>query len=150
MSLGVPEGVAQHAELLAEFELPNSPTVLAVTIGELGYQSSLSCHIDYKPQTNHSAPFNELPVECGSSSDTLRVLPTETSISLRVFLDATFIEAFFQRGRVAITEVVALTDATQIAITASADAKLRSAVVYPIKSIWVSPEEVRNAPRVYK
>jgi sucrose-6-phosphate hydrolase SacC (GH32 family) len=52
----------------------------------------------------------EVPVSCSGRhttrtplKDTLRILSTETSVELRVFYDATFAEAFFQQGRVAMT-----------------------------------------------
>jgi hypothetical protein len=65
--------------------------------------SHLQCSIEYTPATNASAAYYEVPVTCGGTTDTLRLLPSEKSVELRVFSDHSFIEAFFQRGRVAMT-----------------------------------------------
>jgi len=88
-------------------------------------------------------------VGCGGVRDTLRLLGSETVVSLRIFSDATFVEAYFQNGRVAITEVAALHEASSIALTSSATTKVRSAVAYPMESIWTTPQAVREQPRVY-
>jgi sucrose-6-phosphate hydrolase SacC (GH32 family) len=150
-TIQVPSGALRQAEVIVSFAIPTQKTTLALTFGDFGYQTALSCTVDFTPNHNSSFAYYEVPVACGPSKDTLRILTTETSISIRAFLDATFAEVFFQNGRVAITEVVALTDASMLALTtSSASATAQSIAVYLMASIWVSPEEVRNAPRVYK
>ena len=42
-------------------------------------------------------------VACGETVDSLQLLARETSLELRVFADWTFVEAYFQGGRVAMT-----------------------------------------------
>ena len=72
-------------------------------------------------------------------------------VRLRLFLDATFLEAYFDNGRVAITADVALAQGEpKIALTSTAPSlTIASATVYALKSIWTSPEAVRRAPRIY-
>jgi sucrose-6-phosphate hydrolase SacC (GH32 family) len=116
-----------------------------------GCGPKLTCTVEYAPPTNASAPYYELAVACGGSKDTLRLTLKEKELRLRAYLDVTFAEVFFQDGRVAITEVVALGDAAQVALESDgADATVKSATVYPMKGIWTTPDAVRKAPRVYK
>ena len=68
---------------------------------------------------------------------------------LRIFMDWTFIEAYFQRGRAAITRSAALDENTTVALSSDANVTVTSARVYPMASIWASEAEVRAAPRVY-
>ena len=130
--------------------------------GCVGNTSYLKCSIDYTPfPTNGSAAaaaaaaFYEVPVSCGSSTDMLRLLPSEKSVELRVFSDHSFIEAFFQRGRVAMTVPTVpmsrskyLSDTADMGVTASADI-VADVTMFPMDSIWTSPEEVRAAKRVF-
>lgn len=110
--------------------------------------SSLACNVHFTPSTNVSSPFNEVGVSCGKTQDTLRLLPTERTVEIRAFLDHTFVEVFFQSGRTAMTAVVALDDEADVALQTTGPVKA-SATAYPIRSIWTTPENVRNAPRVY-
>ena len=83
-------GVAQHSELVVSFELPDHPATFGVTLGELG--EATACEINYTPPKNASAPLYEVGVGCGGVRDTLRLLGSETVVSLRIFSDATFVE----------------------------------------------------------
>ena len=115
-----------------------------------GGGGALTCSVAFAPSTNSSAAYYEVPVTCGKYEDTLRLLRGETALELRLFTDWTFTEAFFQQGRVAFT-VNAATDAdADVSFASDADATVASAVVYPMRGIWTTPDAVRNAPRVYK
>jgi hypothetical protein len=83
--------------------------------------------------------------------DTLQLLPTDTDISIRVFVDRKLIEAYWMDGRVAMThshhrptagtpqaEVYSTTDGVQMV----------SAKAYAMESIWVSTDEVLATPRM--
>merc|ERR1711972_1061848 len=109
----------------------------------------IACTVEYTPPTNMSAPFYEVPVSCGPVKDSLRLLPTEKTLEIRVFSDWTFIEAYFQKGRVAMTAVNSFKSATGFSLSSSAAVTVESATVYPMKGIWTTPDQVRNAPRVY-
>jgi len=120
---------------------PSAPT---------GCGPKLTCTVDYAPPTNASAGFYELQVACGGSKDVLRLTPTETELRVRAYLDVTFAEVYFQQGRVAITEVVQLADDSGVSIESEgADATVKSATIFPMNSIWTTPEAVRKAARVY-
>lgn len=112
--------------------------------------SGVSCVVDYKPQTNTSAQFNTVSVTCGGTTDTVNLLPDEKTFEIRVFADSTFIEAYFQQGRAAMTVPVAMSNTTGLGLTASTQVQVESVTAYPMKAIWVDANTVRNAPRVYK
>jgi sucrose-6-phosphate hydrolase SacC (GH32 family) len=114
-----------------------------------GSPSTIACTVDYTPPSNASAPYYEVPVSCGDAKDTLRLLPSEKTLEIRVYSDWTFVEGYFQKGRAAITRTAALNDAMDIALASTAPVTVESANAYPIKGIWTSPHEVRKAPRVY-
>ena len=59
------------------------------------------------------------------------------------------VQAYFQQGRVGMTYVGGLDDDSKIALVSNADVTAATAVVYPMRSIWVTPDAVRKAPRVY-
>eukprot|EP01047_Picozoa_sp_COSAG01_P067786 COSAG01_NODE_9643_length_2381_cov_140.677914_2_plen_202_part_00 len=118
----------------------------------------LQCAIDYTPASNASTAFCEVPVSCGGTTDMLRLLPSETTVELRVFADHLLIEAFFQRGRVAMTAPIISPDdmAHHEYLSDSADIGIISTVnittnvtLFPMAGIWVSEEEVKNAKRVF-
>ena len=113
---------------------------------------ALSCLFHWNPPTNKSAPYYEVPVSCGKLQDSLRVLTSASTVRLRLFLDATFIEAYFENGRVAMTLDAALSSgAPKLALTSTVPSmQVESAAVYSMRSIWTTPEAVRNAPRVYQ
>lgn len=79
----------------------------------------------------------------------LRLMPADTVVEVRVFVDTTFIEVYFAGGRVALTHT--FTGAAQqagMALWSTQGGATAAAVdVWPVGSIWVSPEEVLRAPR---
>jgi hypothetical protein len=124
--------------------------------------SYLQCSIEFTPQSNASAAFYEVPVTCGGTTDTLRLLSSEKTVDLQVFADHSFLEAFFQRGRVAMTVPVILpddmarhqylndmTDMGLISTLAEGDAIVANVSIYPMTGVWANHEEVRDAARVY-
>jgi len=113
--------------------------------------STIQCTVEYTPPLADLGgnTYYEVPVQCGSTKDTLRLLPSEKEVELRIFTDWTFMEAYFQKGRIAMTVVSAINDNTGISVTSTADVTASAVTAYPIKSIWVSADDVRNAPRVY-
>lgn len=111
--------------------------------------SSLSCTLDYAPPTNASATYYEVPVKCGGTADSLRLVKGERQVEIRVFSDVTFVEAYFQAGRVAMTITNNMGASTDMALTSTV-ATTADVSVYPMKGIWTTPEAVRKAPRVYK
>ena len=133
--------------------------------GCIANTSYLLCSVDYTPPANASAPYHEVPVSCGGTTDMLRLLQGEDTLELRMYSDWNFVEVFFQRGRVAMTvmsvtdqllkpgESPGLGDTADIALVATghagSDVTATSLHVYPMNGIWTTPDEVRQAPRVF-
>merc|ERR1712048_416822 len=114
-----------------------------------GSTGTVACTVEYAPPSDESAAFYEVPVSCGGTKDTLRLTPSEKTLELRIFADWTFLEAYFQKGRVAMTVTEALKDDTEASLTTTAPVTVQEVIAYPMKSIWVSPDVVRDAARVY-
>lgn len=122
---------AKHSEVIASFH----PTTSVVGLNISG---CATCQIDGGN------------VSCADHTATLRLLPSETTLDLRVFTDATFLEAYFQNGRVAMTVKCDSAVAGDIAVFSTGNsARLASLAAYPLKSIWVGSDAVRAAPRLY-
>jgi len=105
--------------------------------------------VDYVPPAS-GANVTEVKVGAvGGKTDTLKLLASDETIEMRLFVDNTFTEVFWMGGRVAMTTT---TPASQQAdVTVSSDktgTTLASAKAWQVGSIWVSPEEVLNTPRL--
>lgn len=104
------------------------------------------------PDANSNSSWYEVQVgvRFGSSQieDTLRLLPDETTVTIRLFVDHTLSEVFFQHGRVVMTHAIAATDDSDLAIHIRGAAGSASWKVWQMKSIWVSPETVLETPRM--
>eukprot|EP00041_Stephanoeca_diplocostata_P021593 m.504556 g.504556 ORF g.504556 m.504556 type:complete len:649 (+) comp21862_c0_seq7:117-2063(+) len=114
-----------------------------------GGSGTTVCSINYVPPPSADTPTYNVSVACGELKDTVTMVTGEKTFEIRLFADNTFIEAYFQQGRVAMVVPAGLPDATEVTVSASATVNLASAVGYPMNSIWVSPDDVRKAPRVY-
>ena len=121
------------------------------TLKNCGNTDTTSCEIHYVPPSSSSSvnEYYNVSVSCGSFDDTLRLLPEETDLELRIYSDATFLEAYFQQGRIAITAVATMDTSSDVTMYADSDVSVSSATAYSLRSIWVSEDEVRNAARVY-
>merc|ERR1712086_1043336 len=134
------------SEIVATFAVPGAAGTFGIVIGE--GKSSISCTVQFSPPTNASA-FFEVPVSCGGTKDKLRLTVNEHAIEIRAFMDWTFTEVYFQKGRVAMTVVNSLDGGTGLSLTATTDMTAVSVFAYPIEGIWTTPDAVRKAPRVY-
>ena len=123
----------------------------AGSVAGCGDEDSLSCTIEFSPPADASKAY-DVPVTCGGYKDTLTLVPGEVSVELRIFLDWTMVEVYFQQGRVAMTAALAMDDSTAVALT-SADPPAALATadveVYPMKSIWTTADAVRKQKRVF-
>ena len=72
-------------------------------------------------------------VGCGGVNDTVPLLPSETTFEIRVYSDATFLEAYFQQGRAAMTVVAGLNGATTLSVGSSVASVGVKATAWPIK-----------------
>ena len=159
--LGLKAGVAKQSEVVVTFTLPATAATLGVTIGAVnassgsGDDAPLACTIEFSPPADASKAY-DVPVTCGGYlggyKDTLTLVPGEVSVELRIFLDWTMVEVYFQQGRVAMTAALAMDDSTAVALT-SADPPAALATadveVYPMKSIWTTADAVRKQKRVF-
>ena len=66
-----------------------------------------------------------------------------------MYTDWTLVEAYFQQGRTAITQKVHVAEDAPISLNTTAPLTV-DAAAYPMASIWVTPDAVRKAKRVYK
>ena len=141
---------------VVEDDVTTSRLVEEAAIEAAPNTKALSCLLSYSPPADYTRQsekaYYEVPVQCGPYKDTLRILNSATTVTMRLYLDATFVEAYFESGRVAITTPVDVISGgkSRIALTSTlSSTQVSSVEVYKMKSIWVSPEEVRKAPRVY-
>ena len=124
---------SRHSEIVASFKLQSE---VSLEVGECA-----TCTLKLADGTVNA--------QCGSFKDSYPIVPDrESSLDVQIFADATFLEVFLQGGRVAMTvkcgNGVLADDAP---LTVSGD--VTSLDVYSLRSIWVTPDDVRDAPRVY-
>ena len=89
----------------------------------------------------------------------LRIATFEKTVSIRTFVDSSFVESYFNNGRVAMTtscwqptkDPFASCDlkvAEAFVFASGAPVRLLSAKVWSVGSVWVSAETVRATPRI--
>jgi len=169
VDLKVGAGVAKQGELLVSFALPKAAATFGIIIGTVADATkSIKCVVKYAPPSTAAVAAGKgygVDVGCAAANakegegafQTLVLMPSETDLELRVFSDWTMIEAFFQRGRVAVTVASAggntpMDDTTGLALTAEppgVPVTATAATVYPLKPIWTTPDAVRKQKRVY-
>lgn len=136
--------VARQSDMVFSFDITDKKAATFTAV-----VGSVTCTIQYTPpSTEVAGQYFENPVACGRAKDSLRLLPSETSIELRVVADWTFLEVYFQKGRVAMTQTCTLAADTTVSLTATIDTTAAT-VGYPMRAIWTTPDAVRSAPRVY-
>ena len=89
----------------------------------------------------------------GGKTDTLLIAPTDTNLTIRVYVDHGLAEGFWQGGRVAMTRIAtpAYTGASEgFAVHAVDAVALVRAEAWRVGDIWVSAEEVLRTPRPKK
>ena len=127
-------------------------SILGVTTAYIEFTGSLYARVgiyDGSPKLPSPAtpPLNgSAPIRV----DTLRLLPSDKSITLRAFTDLGVLEVYWMDGRVAITSPfdVKAGGGNGVQIFTSVDQQLVDAKAWEMGSIWVSREEVLATPRV--
>ena len=83
---------------------------------------------------------------------TLRMSPSDTTLSVRVYVDNTVAECFFQGGRTTLSVAttpdtgVATGEAAAVGVSASGGGvRLAGAVVWAVEPIWVEAETLRGS-----
>lgn len=90
-------------------------------------------------------------VHGGGHTDTLQLLPSDTTIDVRLYVDNRMTEAFWMGGRVAMTVDTPATEAADIVVSIDGDAASAvpaTATAWAVSPIWVSPVEVLQTPRM--
>jgi sucrose-6-phosphate hydrolase SacC (GH32 family) len=102
----------------------------------------------------HPELINTCPEGANTSAcrptDELKLSPTDTSITVRVFVDQTFAEAYFQNGRSVLTVSVEPSVVASVALAVtpgSSSVVAQSGWVWAVKGIWASAEQVKATPR---
>ena len=127
--LGGADGNDGSMSAYIDYVPPNRTSLLASPTGGV---YSIRVGIDYSPK-----PHNDH----GATSDTLQLLASDKDLYLRLFTDRTVVEAYFQRGRVALTAgaVHGSRSRGQISFSGSGIEPLyvKNATAWSMQSIWV-------------
>lgn len=85
----------------------------------------------------------------GAASDVLRLKHGEKTVTIDVYVDNTFVEAYFQGGRVAMTKTLpaASPEWGMALFSGAAPVTATSVQAWAMDSIWVSEEEAREVLR---
>ena len=79
----------------------------------------------------------------------LRLLPTEDTLELRLFVDQTVAESYYQGGRVAYTSSVrSLDPAADAFLSSNTSIVVMNATLWEMGDQWISEEELLATPRV--
>ena len=156
--LHLPSQAGNQSEIRVSFARPQAAVRLSVNVMVDMQRSAQGTEffIEYEPPPlattaagDGSAAAATVRVGGGGTTDTLRLLPGDTTIDLALYVDNTFTEAFWMGGRVAMTVVTKTSGGSDdVTIRASQPGTtVVSAVAWEVGSIWVTPEQVKQAPR---
>ena len=148
------------SELVVSFSRPTAASRMSahVLLDESGaLESGIEVFIDFTPPEESSGGQAVVVVgtrpgcvACNRVNETLPLLPGETEISMRVFVDRKSIECYWMDGRVALTVGLPPGSASSVrggvALSASVGVKA-SATLWEMGSIWATPAEVLATPR---
>lgn len=79
--------------------------------------------------------------------DTLRMMPDDTILSIRAYVDRSLTEVFWQNGRVAMTIATPSASGTGMAVAANASVEVMESKVWSVEAIWTSTQQVLATPR---
>jgi sucrose-6-phosphate hydrolase SacC (GH32 family) len=140
-SLGLPKSVGSQSEIMVSFSRPNVDATLGVKVMVSGTAGTLFT-VDYHKLSNTAS------VGGGGKSDTLKLLDADKTIHMRLYIDNTFAEVYYQGGRVAMTVNTPASDDADVTLSSSVAGITASATAWSVSSIWVTPEEVLRTPRL--
>ena len=153
VDLGLPEEAGLQSELRASFDMPDEATRLGVKVitgSPLVDDAAIEIFFDFAPNANGTdvwdvavgfASKNGDRVPDGGKSAPMALKKTDKTLDLAVWTDHTVIEAFFMAGRSFWTiplscDAVGNNTKQGISVYANGTAKVKSATVYAVKSIW--------------
>merc|ERR1712037_367270 len=103
---------------------------------------------DYVPPSDGEAVTKVTVGTVGGKMDTLKLLASDETVDMRLFVDNTFTEVYWMNGRVAMTVTTPATEQADVTVSSDkAGTTLASAKAWKVGSIWVTPEEVLSTPR---
>lgn len=146
VSLGLPKQLGNQSEVMVSFVRPSVAARLSVQV-MASEEAGVEFFVEYVPPSGDG--ISEVTVGSGKTTDTLRLSPNDKTIDMRLYVDNTFTEAYWMNGRVAMTIVTKATEEANVLVGVSkGEVALDSATVWAVGSIWVTPEEVKNTPRL--
>ena len=140
-SLGLPKHVGTQSEIMVSFSRPTADATIGVKVMVSGAAGTLFT-IAYK----HGA--SSVAVGGGGVSDTLKLSDSDETLDMRLYVDNTFTEVYYQGGRVAMTVNTRASADADVTLSSSVDGVTATATAWSVSSIWVAPEEVLRAPRL--
>jgi hypothetical protein len=136
-----------QAEILVAFRVPSQPGTFGVSI--LG--GALEAYVDFLPKPEGAQQAWEVRVGIHGQNQELALLPSDQEIELRIFVDHTISEVYFQNGRVALTTPLSadVEGGSSTAFAAfnrgeTGEVELASAAAWALDTIWVQPQQVIN------
>ena len=140
------------SEVEVSFLLPAHAARFGISVMGSGGATGTFFFVDFQPPLPTAdvytvgvgaAPLTAA-VAGGGTTDTLRLIAgSDKTIAVRVFVDNTVAEAYWQNGRVAMTIPLAPTAESSMAVAAAVGEVLVSkAEAWAVGSIWVTPAEV--------
>lgn len=122
--------------------------IYTVAVGTEPYSSSSSSsNANDKDESIGRSGGNTSGDDVGGTQDVLRMHANESAINIRVFVDNTMAEGYWQGGRVAMSTLLTpTTDSSMAAVATTSSAStvvtLAAAEAWAVGSIWVSTEDV--------
>ena len=149
LSLG-PWAGGNQSDVLVQVRVPTAPTTLYVSVAA---EVRIEFYINFPGAGNGDDGALWAEAEVGlltadpyvSFKDTLRLLPADGVLELRLLLDHAIVEAYWQGGRVAMTAPAPLTESTSVILatdTAGATLEIAGVDVWHVESASVGKAEV--------
>jgi hypothetical protein len=133
---------AGSSELRVFVQRPSTAAAIAISIG--GVHADIMC----------SAPAIA-PGGIGSNASVsgcngcLQLLPTDSTLELRLFVDQTLAESYYQGGRVAYTSLIKSIDLKAPAqVSSNTTVWVINATAWEMQDHWISEEELLATPRM--
>jgi sucrose-6-phosphate hydrolase SacC (GH32 family) len=133
---------SNQTEITLEFALPTKATIFGVNVS-----GGLQFFVNFTLHNASASIYHEVAVGADIGNDhaapapPLRLLPTDRSISMRLFVDDAFVECYFQDGRQVITwgKMGKKPEDDGVAVTAFASEPLvvRNVKAFEMSSIWL-------------
>jgi sucrose-6-phosphate hydrolase SacC (GH32 family) len=144
-SLDLPKYVGNQSEIIVSFSRPEKDANLSVMV-MAKKDLSVSSRFTVAYQQGKKVAI----VSGVNVNDNLQLLDSDKTIDVHLYVDNTFAEAYFQGGRVAMTVNTPAPDdgEADIVVSSSLPGVVAKVTAWSVDSIWVSPEEVLQTPRL--